>query len=614
MPSPSKSQLKAITHGTGSMLVLAGPGSGKTFVIVQRIIHLITNLKVDPASILVISFSRASAKELSQRFIQQTKEQTKVTFSTFHACFFHILKHTSQYTTKDIISPKEQHEILAALLMDPKFEESYRLEKAEEYLGKFSFYKNRGLAAMKEHESERFCGLFHAYQQEMHSRHRLDFDDMGLLCLQLLKRQPTVLTLWQEKFPYILIDEFQDINPIQFEIIRLLAGKNENLFVVGDDDQAIYSFRGSSPQIMLNFKQIYPFARQILLETNFRCSKNIIEESLKVIEQNKQRFPKAIQAHHPPKERVHYQSFEQSTQEYQYLVSQIKERLEEGIEPNKIACIFRTNQQMGGLAEYLYRHQIPFVMKESVKSIFQHPIAKDILSYLQFFREEKRRKDFLLIMNKPLRYFSRNACLFETIRWQDLLDYYQQKPYMLKIIAQMQRQEEWIKKLDLFGAVSYIRKVVGYEAYLKEYSKSQHESWDEWEEILNFIHNSTRELQNLDQWKEEIDAYESALRIAKSSEKEGVHLITMHASKGLEYAYVFLPDCNEGKIPHKKSVTEEEIEEERRMFYVAMTRAIERLEILYIRDKLGKKLQPSRFLPIKRRRDYSSSISSSNSQ
>lgn len=609
------------------MLVLAGPGSGKTFVMIHRVIHLISQLKVDPASILVISFSRASARELKLRFEKQAIDAQKVNFSTFHACFFHIIKTIYHYTSKDIITPKEQGEIMKILLTDPRFEEAYTREKEEEYLSKFSFYKNKGLKSMEEKESENFRALFHAYQKEMHSRHKLDFDDMGLLCLQLFKKQPEVLARWQEKFKFVLIDEFQDINPIQFQIIQLLVKRERNLFVVGDDDQAIYSFRGASPEIMLNFEKIYPDTKKVLLETNFRCSGNIVKKSLEVIGENKLRFFKEITAHNEMKEAVYFKAFESCQEEYRYLADKLEKLLKSGVKPSGIACIYRTNQHMVGLAEYLVRRKLPFVMRESTGSIFKHYIARDILAYLQFFLEGKKRRDFLVIMNKPLRYFSRNACITEEITWKSLREYYRTKPYMDEKITQMEKQEKWVCRLDLYGAVSYIRKAMGYEGYLKEHTAKRQESWEEAVEILEFIHNSTRGVGSLLQWRQEIQDYEEALKQAQEEQKEGIHLMTMHACKGLEYPYVFLPDCNEGKVPHKRAVTDQEVEEERRMFYVAMTRAMERLEILYIQDKLAKKLQPSRFLPIERKtgrmrtggnkrkeEDYSSSISSSNSQ
>lgn len=205
-------------------------------------------------------------------------------------------------------------------------------------------------------------------------------------------------------------------------------------------------------------------------------------------------------------------------------------------------------------------------------------------------------------MNKPLRYISRNAISSlnkDIIVWRDLKQYYSSKNYMLGIIEQLELNEKWIQKLDLYGACFYIRKIIGYEQYLREYVKEQNMNWEETREILDFIQESTGNVKSLEEWKEYIERYEEALNNS-GGEKEGVHIITMHACKGLEYPIVFLPDCNEGKIPHKKAASAEEIEEERRMFYVAMTRAKTHLEILYIEDKQKKHLQVSRFINKKR--------------
>ena len=655
------------------MLVLAGPGSGKTFVIIQRVLNLIHEKQVRPDNILVISFSKASTLELKQRFqkeseaknqfkedtteefkaknqfkedtteeskaknpfktditeqsnqknnlINNVSDETKfdVNFSTFHACFFHILKETYHYTSKDIITEKQKRELLRTVLLNQLEQSQIKnlTEKIEDYLQKISYYKNKGTNALKEKETKEFQQIFHAYNQEMHVQRKLDFEDMGLMCLQLFQTRPEILEKWQEKFQYILIDEFQDINMVQFRIVQLLAKKYQNLFVVGDDDQAIYGFRGSNPQIMLDFEAYYPNAKKVLLETNYRCSEQIVKEALKVIEQNKVRFHKEIKAFGEKRndifktkndigsvcitdnEEVIYQSFDNYQKEYTYIGEQIKNLTKKkNYQYSDFACIFRTNQDMAGLAEYFARNGIPFVMKESCNSIFQHFIALDILAYLHFFLEGRKRKDFIRIMNKPLRYLSRNAISAisdEVIRWNNLKQYYSFKPYMISYIEQLEQNEKWIQKLDLYGACFYIRKVIGYEQYLKEYVKEQNMNWEEAKEILDFVQESTRNMSSLEEWKEYIEQYEEALKNT-GEEKEGVHMITMHGCKGLEYPIVFLPDCNEGKVPHKKAVTPEEVEEERRMFYVAMTRAKTHLEILYIEDKARKHLQPSRFL------------------
>lgn len=631
------------------MLVMAGPGSGKSFVIIQRILNLIQEHKIYPQNILVISFSKASTLELKQRFqkqIRNTKsnnnqfienqidnnsinEKERVNFATFHACFFQILKDSYHYTSQNIITEKEKRDILRTILLDPEYGEKNIPEKIEDYLQKVSYYKNKGTGELKEKETKQFQKIYRAYNQEMHKLHRLDFEDMGLLCLQLFQNRPDILDKWQDKFQYVLIDEFQDINAIQFRIIQLLAGKYQNLFVVGDDDQAIYGFRGSNPKIMLDFEKYYPNTKKVLLETNYRCSEAIVTEALKVIEQNKVRFRKEIKA--IPYEKIHngnkgnenckerkiiekqqeimnkkksedsviYKKFENYHKEYSYIVGKIQDYVKkQGYNYSDIACIFRINGDMNGLAEYFTRKKIPFVMKESYSSIFKHFIALDIIAYLNFFLEGKKRSDFIRIMNKPLRYISRNAMSSinnEIVVWKELKEYYKSKRYITDNIEQLEKNDRCIQKLDLYGVCFYIRKVIGYDNYLKEYVKEQGINFEEAKEILDFIHESTRDMSSLEEWKEYIEEYEEAIK-KSGEEKEGVHIITMHACKGLEYSIIFLPDCNEGKIPYKKAASSEAIEEERRMFYVAMTRAKTHLEMLYIEDDAKKHLQRSRFL------------------
>lgn len=603
MQSASNSQRKAICHGSGPMLVMAGPGSGKTFVMVQRILYLIRERKIPPEKILVISFSKASAIELQERFIKENIcESTEVTFGTFHAVFFHILKETYHYTVNDIIRLKEKYEILSTILLDPKFEnkeiqitKENRNEKIQELLSKISFYKNKDKRSLEETKDTWFISVFHEYNKIMHAGHRLDFDDMGLLCLELLKRNEEVRNKWQSKFQYILIDEFQDINEVQFRTISLLAGEQNNLFAVGDDDQAIYSFRGASPGFMIEFERYFPKAKTVLLETNYRCSDKIVEKSVKVIEKNKYRLPKKITAFHQSKEEVRLNAFPNPFLEYEYLADRIEELRNKGTREEEICCIFRTNANMMPLVDALLRRKISICMKEQCDSLFKTGIGKDILHYLKFVYGGKRRSDFIKIMNKPMRYLSRNACEKEVINWDELLSYYGTRTYMHSIIEEFRNLEKWMLSLDLYGAVHYLRKAGGYEKYLKEECEHKNLCWEEEKAILEFIHQSMRGISSVEAWEEKIKTYEDNLLKLKEK-KNGVQLMTMHACKGLEFDVVFLPDCNEGKVPHNKAVTEEEIEEERRMFYVAMTRAKKLLEILYVEDPEKKFLQKSRFL------------------
>ena len=606
MSSPSNSQRTAICHQSGPMLVMAGPGSGKTFVMIQRLLYLIHEKNISPNQILLISFSKAAALELQERFYKESKgSKAAVTFATFHAFFFHILKEIYHYRIQDIIQEKEKRDLLRIILSDPQYDrnseersnlsKSRMEEKIEELLQKISYYKNRTKKELENTKDRIFISIFQEYNRLMHEKHKLDFDDMGLLCLELFQRDEPVLKKYQEKYKYIMIDEFQDINEIQFRVIYLLMKKYRNLFVVGDDDQAIYSFRGASPKFMLEFAQFYPDTKKVLLETNFRCSAPIVEKSLQVINENTLRIKKEIKAFHSLGQGVAIRSFESPFQEYEYIAETIEQLKAQQLPYKDICCIFRTNSHILPLAEFLARKKIPFSMKEKSSSIFRHFIAKDIYHYLKFFYGGKKREDFLAIMNKPLRYLSRNACSREIILWQDLLEYYQHRGYMKEVVEELILLEKWFFQLDFFGAVYYLRKAGGYETYLKEQAKAQNLEWRELEDILEFIHHSLKNISSLEQWEERIEEYEERLKRSKE-EKNGVSLMTMHACKGLEFPVVFLPDCNEGKVPHNKAATKEEIEEERRMFYVAMTRAKERLEILYLKNEKKEYLQKSRFI------------------
>ncbi|MCR4588527.1 MAG: ATP-dependent helicase, partial [Lachnospiraceae bacterium] len=314
-------QKRAILHDAGPMLVLAGPGSGKTFVITNRIKHLTHELGISGDQILVISFSRASALEMKDRYLQLTGDlSTPVSFGTFHAVFFQILKNEYHLSTSDLLSFKEKRDILRESLQQAMYdcksdddlllglmEWKDKLEHTEDdpedalsiLLELFGKEKNLGgcLAGEELPVSPKiYETLRDHYEDIVRKRKKLDFDDMLVRCRDLFRARPVVLRKYQAQYRYILIDEFQDINPIQFEVIRMLAKPENNLFVVGDDDQAIYSFRGSSPEIMLHFKEYYPLAKQVILNVNYRCAGNILEVAAALIRENKNRFAKDPEA------------------------------------------------------------------------------------------------------------------------------------------------------------------------------------------------------------------------------------------------------------------------------------------------------------------------------
>ena len=294
-------QAKAIAHRDGPMLVLAGPGSGKTYTITQRIRCLIEEGGAEPESILVITFTRAAADEMKGRFLRLTEGKFyPVNFGTFHAVYYHILKSAYHYRSGNILSEQEKRELLKTVILQTKGLPAMEDDEAEMLLNQISRYKNDGcpedisksLGDTCALRPETFAAVYRAYSREAKERRKLDFDDMVLDCRELFLQYPHILSAWQKKFRYILVDEFQDINAMQYEVLRMLALPENNLFVVGDDDQSIYAFRGARPELMLGFEKDYPKAQRVELSVNYRSTPEILACAGKLICVNRSRFPK----------------------------------------------------------------------------------------------------------------------------------------------------------------------------------------------------------------------------------------------------------------------------------------------------------------------------------
>lgn len=601
-------QQEAITFAAGTMQVLAGPGSGKTFVITRRIRYLIEKAHVEPSEILVITFTKAAAGEMQQRFEKLVENQKyPVYFGTFHALFYHILKQTVQYQKFTLISETEKRRLLLNILKMPSSSLFWGNEKIEYLIRMISRIKNNGEnfegCSYELFTKEEVQNIYRQYNEYLFEFGRMDFDDMGLLCLKLLKENPEILSGWQQKFRYILIDEFQDINPMQYQIIRYLAAANQNLFVVGDDDQSIYGFRGARADIMQDFMRDYPQAKQLLLDVNYRCHEQIVEKSLQVIAANKNRFTKAIRAVHNDGAGVCFHACLNQEKEYEELLQELDALVKKEI-PLNVAVIYRSNYECGLLAEKLLVKKIPFFMKEAVQSRFDHFVIKDILAYLEFAHGNRRRDIFHLFMNRPLRYLKKDSARENLITLEELLRYYKNDAGMQDIARKLFYDLEKIKTMRPYLAIQYIRKVIGYDAYLKEnYDIGTREKLLQIADDFGALAKEYADFEIMNDYISQCRKLAKDKQLQKKAgeekqEETGIHLLTMHASKGLEFDIVYLPDINEGKVPSKQSVTLEAIEEERRMFYVAMTRAKKELHILYCSQnspKGGKDI-PSRFL------------------
>ena len=598
----NEAQSTAISHREGPMLVLAGPGSGKTFTITQRIIYLIEKCHVAPEHILVITFTKAAAKEMQERFIRAVDGKSMpVSFGTFHAIFFSILKYSSFLENSNILKESEKRKILKKILQSAGLYDG--IEMINQVILEISKCKNMGADPEKMctqiGTQDEFVKVYTEYQIELQKQRKIDFDDMILQCYSLLKKNPDIRKLWQERFQYILIDEFQDINIMQYEVIKLLGAPQDNLFVVGDDDQSIYGFRGADPKIMKQFKEDYPNAKITVLHKNYRSRNDIVSSSLKLINHNENRYQKQLNAENGNNGGIKLYCFATKESQMNHVVKAIEQYMQKaGNKYSDIAVIYRSIGHAVMTAEKLSKASIPFCLLEKPKHIYESEVARDILAYVRFALDETNKDAFYRIMNRPVRYITRECVPRGKLEKEILILNNKEKEYVIHNIIQLYKQLEFIRNMSPYAAINYIRKGIGYDTYLREKNGKTQEEIEEDFSLLDQIQAGAKDFATLEEWLLFIKKYGEELeKTAKTTyEKDAVCMVTMHASKGLEWSFVIIPDLNEGFVPHKRAVTKDEIEEERRMLYVAMTRAKEHLFLFCISDKQAFRNQPSRFL------------------
>ena len=591
-------QNTAINHMDGPMLVLAGPGSGKTTVITRRVKHLVEQ-GVNPLNILVITFTKAAALEMQERFYRLMDDGTakNVTFGTFHAVFFTILKHAYNLSASNIIKEEERYSIVKAAVSRHEFDIEDEREFVGNVLGEIGRVKSERIAIANYYSvncpADVFRSIFEEYTAKLKESRKIDFEDMLCYTYELLAARKDILAAWQGKFQYILIDEFQDINKIQYDTIRLLAAPENNLFIVGDDDQSIYGFRGSKPDIMLNFGKDYKDAKRVLLDVNYRSEPEIVKAAGDVIRFNNKRYKKEIRTSRSGGGAVVVRQTKDFIDEYDEVCERIKALVNgEKKRYSDIAVLYRTSAGIGSLME----NGIPFQIRDKLPDMFGHWIAKDIFAYIRLALGTANRADFISVCNKPKRYIGRDYLTDEEIDLDKLCTCYEDRQWMVERIMKLKSDLKMVAKLNPYAAVNYIRRGIGYDEYITEYAVSHHIQADELFDVLNDIHESAREHHTFVEWDKAVSEYRQRVHEVPDRSVPRVTLTTMHSSKGLEFDTVFIIDANEGVCPHKKAVLDTDIEEERRMFYVAMTRAKSRLYIYSAAEKYNKTLDVSRFL------------------
>ena len=606
----NKEQKEAIMHRDGPAMVLAGPGAGKTYVITNRVKALIDEYGVKPEQILVVTFSKAAAVEMKERFEMMTGgRRLPVRFGTFHSVFFQILRLAYHYEVKDIATPALKYRFLEETLNETGYEVDDKKEFLSDIEKEISRVKGEGIEIdcyfSSACSAEIFQKMYRGYQEKLQRHRCLDFDDMVVYTYQLLKEREDIRRRWQAQFRYLLIDEFQDINRLQYETVCMLAEPENNLFIVGDDDQSIYGFRGAKPGIMLSFPKRFPDTKQIVLGVNYRCSDEIMKAAERLIGKNNERYEKHIVANKGKEQPVHMKKCENLPDEAEKIVAQIQMYQKEGIAYQEMAVLFRTNMQMRLLAGKLMEHGVPFTMRENLPNLFDTWMAKDIMCYLQLALGNRSREKFLKIANRPVRYLSRTAFTESEVSFDKLRAYYAVKnqEWMEERIWNFEYDLKNLASLSPYAAIHFIRKGIGYDEFLKTYADERNVNADDWFDVLDEMQEMARDKKSIPEFLSFVENYGDTLEEIRQEQKKqqgkeepGVSLMTMHASKGLEFPVVFVPTLNEDIVPYRKAVQEGNLEEERRMLYVAMTRAKTYLHLSFVKERFHKEAEPSPFL------------------
>ena len=610
----NENQLKAVNHLDGPCMVLAGPGSGKTRVITYRIANMVVNKNIKPTSILAISFTKASSIEMKNRALSLSNDfrMNKVTYGTFHSVFFRILRYFENYNIESILDEKTKRIGLKNILKGLNIENADDDETIGQVINEISYVKNE-LMDKRDFKSEvltndEFIKVYNFYEEYKQQMNKIDFDDMLIKTYELLKNNKAALDRVRSVYRYILVDEFQDINKVQFEALKLIANPSNNIFVVGDEDQSIYGFRGSRPDFLLEFEEYFSNTKKVLLDINYRSKCEIIDIANRLIEKNTNRYEKVIKCGQGNGAKVNYISPEDSEEEAVYIAKDIKNKVQEDYtEYTDFAVIYRTNIQSRALVDVFMDMRIPFVVKDSIVTIYDHWAAQDILAYLRIGVNPNSNKDWIRIINKPFRYISKdnlNLIKDEPDFINSLINKCDLHPKQVKTINDLDIDISYVKGLNPKNAISYIRTTLDYDRYILDYCANRKIKTNGLIEILNELESSATNFKTIQEYLEHIERVKSEIVDNKNNkETDGVIFTTMHSAKGLEFKNVYIIGANEGTIPHEKSyeIDDEEkkndqIEEERRLMYVAITRAEENICISSPINKYGKRVSKSRFV------------------
>ena len=589
-------QRNAVYIKEKNVLVVASPGSGKTTVIINRVNHLIEDLKINEGNIIVITFTRAAADNMRNRYKSIFKKEKAPFFGTFHGLFYKILLREG-YDIK-IMDGGKGHAIIKSVLS--RYFDDVNDDKVREVMNNISMFKT-SLCTIDEFKStvskDIFLECLKVYESSKEREGLWDFDDLSVTVLKLFTENKRVLEKYRRMFKYILVDEFQDCDNIQVSFL-LLMNKDNELFAVGDEDQCIYSFRGSKPEYMVNFHETFKNGVKVKLLTNYRSKNNIVEVSKRLIDKNENRNEKEIISYCDSHGIVHYSTPYNEYMQGEEIAKYIKENYQGTYADN--AVLYRTNMESRSMIDILTKRKIPFVLLDKGYNFFNHFICKDLINYLKLSVDQYDKNAFAWIINKPFRYISKenlgyiNSYQEHKSPFDILINKKDMPPFQCKKIDDLRKEILYLNKMSLGSAIQYIISTMGYIDYLREYANKYGQSLDDLEDVLEEFKGAAEGFKTITEFLIHVNNVEEQIESSKAVE-DGVILSTIHGVKGMEFNNVYIINCNEEVIPHKSSM-EENIEEERRLFYVAITRAINNLYVFSPKTMRGKFRETSRFI------------------
>jgi len=613
-------QKEAICHPEGPLLLLATPGAGKTTVLNARILYLILRRGVNPENILALTFSKAAAKEMDVRFRQLYGQFVKqgIRFSTIHGFSYSIVRRYFQekritfslieneqgINSKNAVLKRLYQSINQTILTE---------DKLEELANAICFIKNSMMPITKvgklDTKIKDLRLIYNAYENYKKTAHPgvilIDFDDMLSLANSILDENPDILISYQKQFPFVLTDESQDTSIIQNEIIEKVANLNNNLFVVGDDDQSIFGFRSANPKYLLDFKTLHPNARILMMEQNYRSTPELVKVTNTFISGNKQRYVKAMFSKNPSNKTILIKSFEYDYQQLSYVIEELKKK--ETLA--QTALLYRNNASAINLIDHLEGADLAFYVRDSGYKFFNHWVIKDILNFMRLSYSDKNVRILEMIYTKFNSYISKQQ--IEYLKNQDqtksvfdhLAALSDLPEFRKKNLQEMKRQFKKLNGMKPLDAIRFIRKELHYEKELEEICERLGLSLEACRGILTTLENIAQGMKTLKDFADRLKHLEQLMReSAVHRDVNAVTLSTLHSAKGLEFESVYMLDLVDGILPNVESIKSAEknktdsLEEERRLFYVGMTRAKKDLTLLTVENLNDQDVIESQFV------------------